>query len=201
MITLEEAKQRQDEWLAQGTRLLQEFPIITELDKLGQVEVEGSFSYKLMVKPDIDIHLFTDSVNLEDIAELARRVTLMNGVSRVLVSNKLVKTPDPGMPVGVYLGIKRFIEEVEWNFDIWIMREENYISSEFSHMNTLPDETYELLLWLKYQLKEVGMYPGSSKIPTSFSSADLYRAVLRDDCKTLDELIEWRQKHPLINQT
>ena len=201
MITLEEAKIQQAEMHAQGQRLLDEFPVLALVDRLGETVISGSFSYNLMIKPDIDLSVFTNSVDIAMIAEIAQMITTMDQVSMVLVSNKLIKRPDPGMPVGVYLRVKRLFEDVEWNFDIWIMKREDYISSEFDGMIRLPATQHDLLLLLKYQLKAVRMYPGSSKISNSFSSADLYRAVLRDNCKSLDDLIEWRKQYPIINQT
>lgn len=180
--------------------MLAEFDVVRWLQPLGTLELEGSFTYGLMVKPDIDGRIYCDQPSLQAASELLQPTALHPGVVRTMLVNFLVATPDPGMPVGIYLGIRYLFETVVWNFDIWVIRPEDELSDEFKLMTNLGASERDKLLLLKYQLKERGFYPGSTKVPGSFSSADLYRAVRRDGVDNLDDLLEWRKKHPGLAQ-
>ena len=201
MIELDEAKKLRDAWQSQGERLLQEFDVSHILQPLGVLVLEGSFTYGLMIKPDIDGRIYSNNPSVEAVSGMLKPLAMHPGVVRTMLVNYTELKPEPGMPVGLYLGIRYQFEHVIWNFDIWITKPEDELSAEFKPMARMDDAQRDELLLLKYQLKESGFYPGSSKIPGSFSSADLYRAVLRDGVATIDDLLEWRKDHPGINQS
>ncbi len=193
MITLEEAKKHQDELQAHGRRLLDQLAIEQTLAKLGDVNLDGSFLYGLMVKPDIDYHIYNEHPDITAVAEVARKFMLLPGAARVQVGNKFVKPPLPGMPRGIYLGMAIFFETVEWSFDIWVLsREEKMDQANFpvGWADQLSESQRDNIILLKYQLAELGRYP------SEVHSADVYRAVKNDRVSTISELDEWRKTHP-----
>ncbi len=60
MITLEEARASQLSIQQQGARLLEAFRVEDILNKVGVFGLQGSFSYDLMIKPDIDARVYCD---------------------------------------------------------------------------------------------------------------------------------------------
>lgn len=201
MITLEEAHANQVALQQQGTRLMEAFKLKDMVSKLGDFGLQGSFTYGLMVKPDIDARVYCDKPSINGVADIAATIMTLPNVIRTNVVNYSSYSPEPGQPKGIYLGIKYDFEDVLWNFDIWIINSDNELGAEFNDLETIDPGLKDTILLLKYRLKEQGLYPGSSKIPGSFSSADLYRAVIRDGIRELDRLLEWRRRYPIMNKS
>jgi len=201
VITLEQARSSQLALQEQGTRLLEAFKIGGIVGKLGEFGLQGSFIYGLMVKPDIDARVYCDEPDINQVAEIAAAIMTLPNVIRTNVVNYSSYPPDPGQPEGIYLGIRYDFENVLWNFDIWIISPANELGAEFNDLGSIDPSVKNTILLLKYRLKELGLYPGSSKIIGSFSSADLYRAVVRDGIRDADRLIEWRRRYPIINKS
>lgn len=55
-----------------------------------------------------------------------------------------------------------------------------------------------MMLALEAELHQRLLYPGSTKLPNSFSSVDVYRAVLESGVATVDEMIAWGKTHPTL---
>ncbi len=126
---------------------------------------------------------------------------VLPNVIKTTVVNYINYPPQLGQPKGIYLGIKYDFEGSLWNFDIWVMSPENELGAEFYPLERISPNLKDTILLLKYRLKEMSLYPGSTKIPGSFSSADLYRAVMRDGIRDMEELIKWRQRFISINES
>ncbi len=199
MITLKEAKQRQDGLQKQAKALLEHFQIIEKLKPLGEVGLYGSYLYGLMVQPDIDIEVSTDHPDLDDVSTVAQFYIKNERINRVMVTSKYLSRHDgtPGRPPGIYLGISPYWEGREWNLDIWIMPPQNKLDQENFPSNwhaKLTDKQRESILLLKYNLSQQRRYPGTKD--GQFLSADIYRAVMNDGVKSIEELDDWRKTHP-----
>jgi len=201
MVSLAEARSSQLALQDQGTRLLETFKISDIVGELGEFGLQGSLTYGLMIKPDIDARVYCNEPDINKVAEIAATIMTLPNVIRTQVLNYNSYPSGPGQPQGIYLGIKYDFEDVLWNFDSWIINPANELGAEFNDLGTIDSDVKDTILLLKYRLRELGLYPGSSKIAGSFSSADLYRAIVRDDARDIDQLIEWRQQHPVMNKS
>lgn len=201
MITLSEAKRQQDQLQAQGKQLLSEFDLAMFVKPIGQLILEGSFTYGLMVKPDIDARIYSDEPSVDVVSNLLKPAAMNPLMKRTMLVDYTTFTPSKGMPVGIYLGLRYLFEDVLWNFDIWVIRPADELGREFHSMTALTPDQRDQILLLKYQLNERGLYPGNSRSPDSFSSADLYRAVLRDGAVDLQSLKQWRADRPGANNS
>ena len=198
MIDLAEAKRRQDELQASGRRLWQQLELKHQLSQLGEVEVQGSFAYSLMTKPDIDIHVFSEQPDLVGLADVARDYMTRPAVQRTMLNNYFDHPTKVGFPKGIYFGLRIWFEDRLWNFDVWLMREDDLpdIRNFPKGWHTrLSEEERSAVLLLRYQLMERGMYPRVSGTE-SFGSADVFLAVMNDGVRSVEQLLEWRRTHP-----
>lgn len=198
MITVEEAKKHQVSLQKDGQAILSKYSILKLLSKLGDVHIDGSFTYGLMVKPDIDFHIFTESPDIMNVADVCRELFMIPELTRLHVSNRQsFVEPRPGTPKGIYLGFRIYFQGSEWNFDIWNINPKHKINSETfatGWHEKLTQNQRDVILLLKYNLKELGRYPGIEK--GMYASADVYRAVLTGDVHTIEELDNWRVNNP-----
>lgn len=200
MITVAEAKAKQDAMQTEGERLLISLNMLPDLAEFGTVQIQGSFLYGLMVKRDIDIYVLIDEYDLGKVAEYARKLAVSEKIGKTSVDNmRMERVPIQGVPKGHYLGLNVPFEGSMWNFDIWFVKVEDLIDQSnfpLGWEKKLSQEQRDSIIFLKHNLAEIKLYPHSSKIPGSFASADVYRAVMNDRVKTIDELQEWRKTHP-----
>lgn len=200
MITPAEARDKQNAMQAEGARLLESLNMLSDLAEFGTVQVQGSFLYGLMVKRDIDIYVLINEYDLGKVAEYARKLIVSEKIGKTSVDNmRMERVPIQGVPNGHYLGLNVPFEGSMWNFDIWFVREDDLIDQAnfpLGWETKLTQEQKDIILFLKHNLAEINLYPHSSKVPGSFASADVYRAVMNDNVGTIDELQEWRKSHP-----
>lgn len=198
MITIEEANDQQASLQNDGQALMAEYSIEKLLSKFGKVQIDGSFAYRLMCKPDIDFHVFTQSLSIKPVAEVCQELLLIPELTQLQVSNRQSFVPPrPGTPKGIYLGFKIFFRNKNWNFDVWNINPAHKINSEtFARgwEKKLTEQQRDTILLLKYNLIEQERYPGIEK--GMYASADVYRAVLSGDVQTIEELDSWRENNP-----
>ncbi|MBI2798426.1 hypothetical protein HYX70_04000 [Candidatus Saccharibacteria bacterium] len=198
MITLEEANKKAEALQKDGRALLDQYDTLSLLARLGDIHVDGSFAYGLMVKPDIDFHIYSSFPDIRKVSEVSQKLLETPELVRILVSNKQdYLEPETGHPKGIYLGFRIFYKGQAWNFDVWVVKPENKVDSEmfeFGWHKKLTKEQRDSILLLKYNLKDQGRYPGLDE--GMYASADIYRAVMKDGVRTIEELDEWRKTHP-----
>ena len=198
MVTLEEAIKKQATLQKEGQELLDKYKVIEIMEDLGEVNIDGSFAYGLMVKPDIDLHIYNDSPDIAKVSTACQKLFKFPELIRLLVSNRQnFLEPQTGMPKGIYIGLKIFYKGKNWNFDIWNLKPEDKIDPETFEAgwhDKLSKKQRDAILLLKHNLVDQGRYPGLEA--GMFASADIYRAVMKDGVRTIEELENWRNTHP-----
>ena len=195
MITLEQAKARQNEVKAQAQRLLNAFMFMELFNQYGEYEIRGSFAADLMLKPDIDGTIYVKEDNLDNVLKLTSDLIRTFGIQSVAIDNRAF--PDKGAKntAGYVIRMKVPFEGVKWNFDIHMMRREDSTGHNYLGEHTYSESQHDAMLLIKAQLTEQRLYPGSSKVPGSFASVDIYRAVIKDGVTNTDALHEWAKTH------
>lgn len=185
-MTLDEAQKQQTILQQQGQELLNTFDLVSLYAQLGKVQIVGSFKYGLMVLPDVDINVTVENPQskLPNIAELSKRLTSVDGIIKVSVyKNGFYTDPEPGKPIGIWLGLTIFFASQKWNIDTWFVPPDENMSLETTLVN-LPQAQKDTILLLKAQLRELGRY-GRKK---DFYSHQIYTAVLDQNAQTIEDL-------------
>ncbi len=195
MITLEEAKKQARQYQDTADKLLQKYPIEQMLSEIGEFDLDGSYLYGWMVQPDIDPGVFIDKPDIDKVTEFVTKIMRLDGLIKANIVNYSKYPPSPGKPKGIYLGLKiDFMDEL-WNFDIWFVNKADMLDTKFFykgwHKNVTQEQADSIIL-LKFQLKELGIYG------KEFYSADVYRAVLKDGVRDIEQLRMWRQENSYI---
>lgn len=173
---------------AKASSLLEEvlFPI---LKKYGDISVGGSYAYKLLNHPDIDIDIVNEDCSKELFVALCAELISLEYTSK-FTSTDRVHYPHihPGKrPTGYWVAPTIHFDDTLWKIDIWLQKPEwhtgdtNRYADEFARVD---DETRITILSLKQELIEKKLYG----VGNEFVSVDVYEGVLRGAVKTVDEL-------------
>lgn len=208
MITLEEAKQNQQALQQAASGVLEQYQITELLSKYGQVVAEGSYSYGLMVYPDIDLLVINSDINTDHVIELAKTLFQTEGINHASMSDFTATLRDrytkngEGPPYGFYVKTNIFHEDSsrnldiwQWKLDIWLVpekpkntnRTKGLESADWFEKRT--EEEKDAMLLLKAQLWEKGYY-----IHKGIGSFHVYRAVI-EGIRTVDDFFEWMKEN------
>ncbi len=193
MISLVDAKQHQLVFQQDARALLDFYNIEPLLGPLGEVHTIGSFAYGLMVKPDTDFLIYNERPEFESLLAIANTLMHSPGMGKVSVANHFAWPDMPGVPKSMYLCLKPNWHNVVWQIDIHVMKRQDHQDSDtfaIGWHKKLTEDQRDTILLLKYQLAEQKRYC------MDFFSADIYRAVVKDNVRTISELEEWRKTHP-----
>lgn len=180
--------EKQNVLYAKASSLLEEvlFPI---LKKYGDVSVGGSYAYKLLNHPDIDIDIVNEDCSKELFAALCAELISLEYTSK-FASTDRVHYPHihPGKrPTGYWVAPTIHFDDTLWKIDIWLQKPEWHTGNTSRYtdeLRALSDEKRITILSLKEQLVTLGLY-GVGK---EFSSVDVYESVLRGGVETIDAL-------------
>jgi hypothetical protein len=181
---LERAEARQHT----AEHILRELDLVNRWNRFGRCNLVGSVAYGLVVAPDIDMEIFCPEPKIEDGFEILRACALSPNVVRTRFWNAL------GPPhFGLYWRVDYDHEGEEWKIDMWSMAD-SYSEPCGTHLTepmlrALTPESRETIL----RLKEAVRASDTVDCP----SIQIYRAVLDDNVKNIEEFEEWLPEHPL----
>jgi len=149
------------------------------LKRYGQPHYTGSYALKLMTWRDLDIYLDVNNMTEASFFELGGALAAaLNPVKMSFRNEKLARTE--GLPVGLYWGI--YLNT--WKIDVWAM-EHDECMQRLQYCNNiakkLTPETIQAIIDIK---SKCWQDPGYRK---SFSSKDIYEAVLEKGITNIDE--------------
>lgn len=179
--------QKQDELHKEATSLLE--TLLPILEQYGKVSVGGSYSYKLLYYPDLDIDVVIDDATKDLFAKLSSELIKLKATSK-FKSGDRVNFPhahSSKRPFGYWISPDINFGDNVWKLDIWLQTPEwhtgdtNRYSEEL--LNIGDDKRIDILS-LKQELIEKNLY-GVGK---EFQSVDVYEGILRGNVKTVDEL-------------
>lgn len=172
----------------EATLLLQKI-IIPTLEKYGEVIVGGSYAYRLLNHPDIDIDVVTNTASKAMFADITRDIIGLDNTSKFKATDRVnfPHTHSGDRPVGFWLGPEIHFRSNIWKLDIWLQRPEwhtGYTNRYADELLNLDDEARVVILKLKEELLKSDLY-GVGK---EFTSVDIYEGVLRGKVNTVEEL-------------
>jgi len=189
MISIEEAKERQNLMQATAQSILDYYAIEPLLEQLGEVHKVGSYVYGLMVRPDIDFLIYSDSPTVKPLLEIANSVMLADGIGKVSIHNQYLWPSNASVTKSMYLGIKPVWENEFWQIDVHVMKPEDHVDQDNFYLNwekELTEKQKDTILLLKTVLNDDGRYPHE------FNSVEVYKAVLMGKVSTIKQLERWK---------
>lgn len=180
--------QKQDNLHNEATSLLEK-TLLPILEQYGNVSVGGSYSYKLLNYPDLDIDIVSDDTSKDLFAKLSSELIRLNITSKFKSGDRVNFTHAHSgkRPFGYWVSPDINFGDNVWKLDIWLQKPEWHTGNTNQYAQellTISDEQRIAILSLKEELIEKNLY-GVGK---EFLSVDVYEGVLRNNIKTIDEL-------------
>ncbi|MCC8147025.1 MAG: phosphoglycerate mutase family protein [Bacteroidales bacterium] len=156
----------------------------------GEVNVVGSLKTGLLIHRDIDIHVYTDKVSVQEsfsvMGELCERLK----VTDVQYKN-LINTEEECVEWHALFEDKN---QDLWKLDLIHIRKGSKYDGVVEKVadaicNKLTPELREIILRIKYDMPKEAIIPG----------IEVYHAVFTGKVRTYDELLNWRKSNPLTN--
>jgi hypothetical protein len=165
--------------------------LINILNSFGIPHVHGSYSLDLMTWRDLDVYLEVDNISLTDFFVLGERICNSFAPIKMSFRNEL-KAKTKGLPEGLYWGIYLGNERAgAWKIDIWAVRLSEceqllqYCSNIKRRLNS---EVSQRIMEIKSQCWQ------DPEFRRSYSSSDIYRAVLDNDVTSIEGFKEYVRK-------
>lgn len=155
----------------------------------AEVHQVGSMRMGLLAKHrDLDFHIYSDEINIRTDFEVIGRLAIQPGIIRIEYGNSL----DTAEECVEWHAWYRDEDNEIWQIDMIHIRRGSRYDGYFekvadSIVAALTEDRRETILRLKFET------PDELKI----MGIEYYQAVIRDDVRTWDEFIAWRQKHPI----
>lgn len=167
---------------AEADRLV--LDLLPILSDYGEVHVTGSYALRLMIWRDLDIHLVREPLEVEPFFALGGTLAALLSPHRMHYRDEtIVRTP--GLPKGLYWGVYLGDErQGAWKIDIWASEREAFEPPRtFCEriQNRLTDASRQTILRIKSACWQHPEYR------RSFSSADIYEAVLDHGVEEVDQ--------------
>jgi len=161
------------------------------LSAFGKPFYTGSYSLHLMTWRDLDIYLETENISEKRFFEMGSKITgTFQPVKMSFRNERIAKTP--GLPNGLYWGIYFGNErEGAWKIDIWAMNK-NECQQRIAYCDNLhqkiSDHDRLKILEIKSKCWKDPLYR------RSYSSSDIYSAVLDQGIESFEEFRNWLNK-------
>ena len=174
----------------QASRVIKELLLKERWGKIGKVNFSGSFTFGLMINPNIDMEIYTDNPNPKSGFKIISEIAQTVGVKRIKYVNQMEDEIDPGLYYCV-----QYIDKnsLMWSIDSWLISTNHpfaHHTEKFANaMNKrLNDEIRIKILRIKNDIYE--------HAETKIRSIDIYKAILRDGIENYGEFFEWFKKNP-----
>lgn len=180
---LARARQR----LQTAQQILADLQLIEQWQRFGKPMIVGAAAYGLMVAPDIDLDIFCDEPFIQDGFAVLAACAHHPRVHKARFANKLAD-PDQGL----YWQLRyQHPDGQEWKIDMWSFGHDHpgaYAAALVEPFTeALTDETRQAILTIKEQaLIDATLQCGS---------IHLYRAVLDDNVRTVEQFRVWLEQN------
>lgn len=185
---------QQDQLQKEGQEVLEKLKLLGLLGKYGKVELVGSIETGLMSWQDIDMDVLAD-LSKDEFFEVSKQILYLTNVRQLQIIDN-VYSKDPRLPNIKYIGIKyREDGGQQWNIDVcFFSSQSERRAPEFDSWlkSKLTEDSRKIILTLKNEISK------NPKYGKSLFSADIYKAVLNEGIKDLDEFKKYLEKNGKI---
>ena len=169
----------------QADKLIKETGIMEIFSKYGTLSaIGGSYTYDLMVYPDLDIDLISETINKPVFGSLVGELATNRHIRKISTADTVNFTPiHKGLrPKGYWIGIEVPFENDRWGIDCWLQQPDWISGSTDSYadkLKSLEQSGRDAILQIKYDLIRRELY--GKKI----LSNDVYDAVLNNGVRSV----------------
>lgn len=176
-------------------RILNDSTLHEILKKYGEPKIVGSYSYNLMMNPDIDIHLYVKELSREKAVKLLNELIEQDYFDNYSLID-WVRNRDDRWSKGYYVGLKKIVSghDKKWKIDIWQLVEDTPGSLEYQKLmkEKLNNKPRSLILELK-ELRN-NKYP---QLPSTI----IYDSVLKEDIRNKEDFKNYLKKKDLFQSS
>ncbi len=178
---------------AEAVELLRSTELLTLLGRYGDVYATGSYAYHLMTWRDIDLCVTTTDLGLATVFHLGRELAALPNVGSMYYRNEFV-LQTPGNPSAIFWCVDFYPPQREpWKVEILLGGADEVARAlEPGHrlQQALTRETHEAILRIK------GVACRRPEYRRAYGSQAIYRAVLEDGVRTIEEWDDWWENQP-----
>lgn len=168
-----------DSYRETADSFLKSSQLISVLEKYGRIEFEGAYACNVMLHGDVDIKVIKDTdFTQEELFTILKDVhdTCGDNFKSLFIK---ADWDDPRLgqqfPNGRYIGLKTYVNDERWKFDIWFISEEENNRDrgklDVSKIDLTDEQRLKILEFKEYR-KEHGL---------KVSGQEIYQAVLEKD--------------------
>ena len=169
-------------------RILYEFGLLEQLEKIGMPHMIGSYRMDMMAWNDLDIDIENDNMSLEKLYELSSYI--MKTFQPVWYEAK-EEISECGKKVWFH-GFETNITGELWNIDLWFFDKETIRSAEEycdGIVSKTDDNQKNIIISIKNELISRGLHSFER-----YKSIDVYKAVVERNIKNIDEFLRLFEK-------
>lgn len=174
---------KSNEIKANADRILYEFGLLKKLEEIEKTHIIGSYRMNMMACNDLDIDIENNNMSQDKLYELT--AFIINNFQPVWYEGK-EEINDKGKKVW-FLGFETKITGELWNIDLWFFDRETIKEAE-AYCDMIIQNTTQIqkdtIIRIKRELIVRGLY-----CDEKYKSLDVYRAVMENDVKTIDEFL------------
>jgi hypothetical protein len=167
------------------------------LKTFGTPHLSGSYALDLMTWKDLDIYLEADDIDEETFFALGSILCTSFHPVKMSFRNELVAKTE-GLPAGLYWGVYLGNErQGDWKIDIWMVSRaecQRMLAYVSEIKNKLTPDAVNKILEIKSKCWQDPLFR------RSFSSTDIYSAVLENDVKCYKGFMEFVHKKIFSNK-
>ncbi len=174
-----------------GREILEETPLITEWESIGaRVHLVGSMKTGLIIKKDIDMHIYTDKLSIAESFTVMKQLAAKMQLKEIQYINGINTEEECIEWHALYEDKHSYL----WKFDMIHIRSGSKYDGVVEKVteaiaNRLTPETRKAILQIKYDTPEGINIPG----------IEIYHAVFTGNVRSYKEFEQWRQANPLTD--
>jgi hypothetical protein len=174
--------------ISEANTILYDYGLLEILKKYGKPIIQGSYSLDLMTWRDLDILLEMERMDIRNFFSLGLDIVTKLRPRKMSYRNELIGKTS-GLPKGLYWGIYTLLTfPAEWKIDIWAMDADQTKSrcKEFENLKSkISEENRPIILMIKNH------YCNNPKYRGDFFSIDIYKSVIEENVKSVEEFSKW----------
>jgi hypothetical protein len=171
--------------------ILDKSQLIQLWEEIGaEVYLIGSTKTGLLIHKDIDIHVYTEKVSIQESFLVMAKLAEQLNITDIIYKNG-IETEEECIEWHALFQDKN---KERWKVDIIHIRKGSKFDGVVERVtdtiaNKLTPELRQTILQIKYDMPKDALIPG----------IEVYHAVFTGNVKTYDELLQWRKTNPLID--
>lgn len=177
--------QKQQSLKNKANEILVDLRLIEFLNKVGKVNLVGSYALGLMSWEDIDI-VVNGNQSVDNYLETVNYLFKQTNVYSLNVQD-FRKSIFPNRPQGIYCGVSYLVKpDIFWKIDIWFVSADDKRALQLVNKlkSRLDSKNIEIILNIKNEMREQGW-------GKTVSGMDVYGAVLDKSIKSTEQFREY----------